>query len=68
VKSLEKNLPLREQDRDKTIIEFVKHIEKSIFKCHKQIKSLIRGQIIPILNRLLGFSSKTDFNYKFLLY
>jgi len=53
---------LREQDKNKIIIEFVKHIEKSIFKDHEQIKSSIKGQTISILNRLLGFSPKIDSN------
>jgi len=43
-------LPWREQDKEKTIIEFIKHIEKNIFKCHEQIGSSIRSQAIPIIN------------------
>jgi len=44
------DLPWHEQDREKTIIEFIKHIEKSILKYQEQIRSSIRGQTIPILN------------------
>jgi len=39
----------REQDKEKTIIEFIKHIEKNIFMCHKQIGSSLETKQFPLL-------------------
>jgi len=61
-------LPWREQDKERTIIEFIKHIEKNIFRCHEQIGSSIRSQAIPIINRILDAAPKSNYYHKMLLH
>jgi len=56
----------REQDKEKTIIEFIKHLEKNIFRCQEQIRN--SSQAIPIINRLLNGAPKNNSYQKMLLH
>jgi len=42
------SLPIVEKDKDRTIVEFIKCIEKNIFKEVDNIGNQIRNQSIPV--------------------
>jgi len=47
-------LPLVKKDKEKTIVEFIKCIEKNLFKESENIGSEIRNQSVPIIKSLQG--------------
>jgi len=46
------SLPMVEKDKERTIVEFIKYIEKNIFKEVDDISNQIRNQSIPIIKRI----------------
>jgi len=59
-------LLLIEKDKEKTIIEFIKCIEKNIFKLVDKVSNDIRNQTVPIIRKLCTKTNNLDSNEKFL--
>jgi len=61
-------LPIVEKDKEKTIVEFIKCIEKNIFKEVDSISNQIRNQSVPVIKKLLKKKSNIlDQNNKLVL-
>jgi len=56
------SLPLVEKDKEKTIIDFIKCIEKNICKELNDISNQIRNQSIPIIKRLINKPNNSEHN------
>jgi len=59
-------LPLTQQSKEKTIVNFIKHIENNLKKTPESISEPIRNLSYSIINRLLHNDIKIDNNRKFL--
>jgi len=61
------SLPFTKKDIDRTLLEFIKCIEKNLFNEVETIGSEIRNQSVPIMKRLSKTTNNYDYNDKFLL-
>jgi len=61
------SVPTVEKDKEKTTVEFIKCIEKNIFKEVNELGNHIRNQSIPIIKRLIKKSINLDKNEKLIL-
>jgi len=61
------SLPVMKRDKDKLIVEFIKCIEKNLFKEGESICSTIRNQSIPIIKRMSKKTNNMNSNEKLLL-
>jgi len=61
------SLSFVKKDRDKTIVEFIKCVEKNIFKEVEIIGSEIRNQFVSIIMRIFKKIKNIDHNEKLLL-
>jgi len=61
------NLPFKTNDNSKITVEFIKCIEKNLFKETEVISSAIRNQSIPIIKRMYNTTKNINNNEKFLL-
>jgi len=60
-------LPSTKKNQEKTIVEFMKCIEKNLFKEGEVICSAIRNQSIPIIKRMFNKTGNINTNEKLLL-
>jgi len=59
-------LSFLKKNKERPIIEFIKCIEKNIFRLVEKISSDIRNQTIPIIKRFSQKANSLDLNEKFL--
>jgi len=61
------SLPILKNDKEKTSVEFIKSIERNVFKEVDIISSQIRNQSIPIIKRVFKSTHNLDVNEKMVL-
>jgi len=61
------SVPIVEKEKERTIVEFIKCIEKNIFKEVDEISNQIRNQSIPIIKKIMKIPNSLEKNEKLIL-